>query len=221
MTCHEQKIQELISQGEGRHLAFHACTHHLDQDILETVCAFLNRNGGTLLLGVSKNGRITGIAPDSLEQLRREFVTAVSTAQQLTPPACLHTKTVCVDNTSLLVIQVPESRQVPHCHGRIYDRSDDGNRDITDSISLAGQLCLRKQDSCSENRVYTRVQPGDLRADLIERCRRYVRINHHPIPGWTWTIRSCSKAPGFYKWTRKAARPASPWQAFCFSDLTI
>ncbi len=44
------------------------------------------------------------------------------------------------------------------------------------------QLYLRKQASYSENRIYPWIQPGDLRTDLIERCRRYIRINkpRHP-----------------------------------------
>ena len=38
---------------------------------------------------------------------------------------------------------------------------------------------------CTENRVYPYAQIEDLRSDLIERCRKYVRINKkdHPWAG--------------------------------------
>jgi ATP-dependent DNA helicase RecG len=54
--------------------------------------------------------------------------------------------------------------------------------DITDHTVQVASLYQRKQINYSENRVYPWIQPEDLRADLIERCRRYVRINkpQHP-----------------------------------------
>jgi ATP-dependent DNA helicase RecG len=69
------------------------------------------------------------------------------------------------------------------CNGRIYDRNEDGDIDITDPTVQVARLYQRKQANYSENRVYPWIQPGDLRADLIERCRRYVRINK-PRHSW-------------------------------------
>lgn len=53
---------------------------------------------------------------------------------------------------------------------------------ITDHTVQVSQLYQRKQVTYSENRVYPWIQPGDLRVDLIDRCRRHVRINrkNHP-----------------------------------------
>ena len=67
-------------------------------------------------------------------------------------------------------------------NGRIYDRNEDGDLDITDHTALVAHLYQRKQATYSENKVYSRIHPVDLRADLVERCRRYVRINrdNHP-----------------------------------------
>jgi ATP-dependent DNA helicase RecG len=60
--------------------------------------------------------------------------------------------------------------------------NEDGDLDITDHTAQVAQLYQRKQATYSENRVYPWIKPGDLRVDLIERCRRYVRINkpRHP-----------------------------------------
>ena len=79
-------------------------------------------------------------------------------------------------------IYVPESSQVHRCNGRIYDRNEDGDLDITDQTTQVAHLYQRKQATYSENKIYHRVQPADLRADLIERCRRYVRINKQSHP---------------------------------------
>jgi ATP-dependent DNA helicase RecG len=47
----EHKIVELIREGEGLTLEFKECRNTLNRDVYESVCAFLNRHGGTLLLG--------------------------------------------------------------------------------------------------------------------------------------------------------------------------
>lgn len=178
MKLSEHQIKTLIAQGEGVSLEFKTCREQLNRDVYETVCAFLNRHGGTLLLGVNDAGKITGIAPEAVDQIRKDFVTAVNNPQKLSPPTYLSIDAVTVDGESILAVYVPESSQVHRCNGRIYDRNEDGDFDITDGTSQVAHLYLRKQTSFSENRVYPWVQPGDLRADLIEQCRRYVRINH-------------------------------------------
>ncbi len=87
-----------------------------------------------------------------------------------------------LDGKSLLRVYVPESSQVHRCNGRIYDRNEDGDLDITDHTSLVAHLYQRKQATFSENKVYPWIQVDDLRPELIEKCRRYVRINrdNHP-----------------------------------------
>jgi len=172
----------LIRKGEGLDLEFKACRNQLNRDVYETVCAFLNRHGGTLLLGVQDNGVIQGIEPDAAAQIRKDFVTAINNPQKISPPTCLAVDEVTVDGKPLLRIYVPKSSQVHRCNGRIYDRNEDGDIDITDHTVQVARLYQRKQANYSENRVYPWIQPGDLRADLIERCRRYVRINkpRHP-----------------------------------------
>ena len=76
-------------KGEGIDLEFKTCRNQLTRDIYETVCAFLNRHGGTLLLGVKDDGTIEGIAPDAIEQIRKDFVTAINNPQKLIPPTYL------------------------------------------------------------------------------------------------------------------------------------
>jgi len=182
MTADERKVLEMIRKGEGLDLEFKTCRNQLNRDIYETVCAFLNRHGGTMLFGVQDDGTVQGIDADAVQQVRKDFVTAINNPQKLTPPTYLSIEEAEVEGKKLLRIYVPESSQVHRCNGRIYDRNEDGDIDITDHTVQVAQLYQRKQANYSENRVYPRIQPGDLRADLIERCRRYVRINNPQHP---------------------------------------
>ena len=48
----ESEILKIIDQGEGITVEFKSATKGLPENLFETVCAFLNRNGGTVLLGI-------------------------------------------------------------------------------------------------------------------------------------------------------------------------
>ena len=78
-------LKALIKQGEGISVEFKECWRTLNRDVYETVCAFLNRHGGTLLLGVSDAGEVTGVDPDCVEQIKRDFVTAINNPQKINP----------------------------------------------------------------------------------------------------------------------------------------
>lgn len=84
-----QEILELIKQGEGLNLEFKEARNRLNRDIFETVCAFLNRLGGTILVGINDNAEIIGIEQQAAAQMKKDFVTAINNPQKISPPAYL------------------------------------------------------------------------------------------------------------------------------------
>ena len=178
----EQQLRELVQGGEGLTTEFKACRTQLNRDVYETVCAFLNRHGGTILLGVEDSGDVAGVDADAVDQIKKDFVVTINNPQKINPPAYLTVDAGTLNGKAVLRIYVPESSQVHRCNGRIYDRNEDGDLDITDHTAQVAQLYQRKQATYSENKVYPRIQVADLRSDLIERCRNHVRINrkNHP-----------------------------------------
>jgi ATP-dependent DNA helicase RecG len=46
-------INKLLNEGEGISVEFKKASSELPANFFETVCAFLNRNGGSIILGVS------------------------------------------------------------------------------------------------------------------------------------------------------------------------
>ena len=67
-------IQRLASEGEGKSIEFKETTGQLDRG-METLCAFLNGNGGTLLFGITDNGKIIG--QDISDKTRRDIADAL------------------------------------------------------------------------------------------------------------------------------------------------
>ena len=73
MDANERPLLEMIREGEGIATEFKTCRNRLSRDVYETVCAFLNRHGGTILLGVTDSGDIQGIEHDAVAQIKKGF----------------------------------------------------------------------------------------------------------------------------------------------------
>ncbi len=185
MYVNEQQLMEMIQQGEGIAREFKTCRNRLNRDAYETVCAFLNRHGGTLLLGVTDFGKVQGIDPGDINRIKKDFVTAINNPQKIHPPAYLSVDEIVVKGNAVLHIYVPESSQVHRCNGRIYDRNEDGDLDITDHTGQVAELYQRKQATYSENKIYPFARLEDLRSGLIEKCRRLAGVwrDDHPWLG--------------------------------------
>lgn len=176
MNINEQQILQLLEKGESIDVEFKECKINVNRSVYETICAFLNRHGGTILLGVQDSGKLQGIQPESLEKIKKELITTTNNPQKLYPPAYLTIDEVNINDKLLLSVYIPESSQVHRCNGRIYDRNGDSDIDITDYTHQVAQLYRRKSSSYSENTVYPHIQLEDLSKDLIERCRKLATV---------------------------------------------
>ena len=56
-----EELKSLLAHGEGVGAEFKESTHQLARKIYESICAFLNRKGGHIVLGAKDDGRIVGI----------------------------------------------------------------------------------------------------------------------------------------------------------------
>jgi len=51
----------IINRGEGISVEFKSSQTKLNKDVFESVCAFLNRHGGHLFLGIADDKTICGV----------------------------------------------------------------------------------------------------------------------------------------------------------------
>lgn len=137
------RIGQLLRQGEGPTVEFKEARTDLPRSLFETICAFLNREGGTILLGVRDDGAVTGVDPDKVGKLTKELVTTANSPEKLTPICMLFPEAVEIDGKPVLYVPVPPGSQVHRTKGHPYDRSADGDFRITDPESLR-LMYLRK-----------------------------------------------------------------------------
>ena len=63
MNANGARLKHLIATGEGIDREFKTCRKALSRTVYQTVCAFLNRQGGHLFLGVEDDGKIRASLP--------------------------------------------------------------------------------------------------------------------------------------------------------------
>lgn len=172
MLMQEKQIIDLISKGEGIRVEFKESKNKLNKDIFESVCAFLNRDGGHLFLGVADDGTILGIDDDSVGKIKDNFVSLMNNPDKINPTFYLLVQDIKIQDKTILYVLIPTSSQVHRCNGKIYDRNEDGDFDISNSTGLVAGLYLRKHSIYSENMVFPAVKRSDLRDDVFEKVKK-------------------------------------------------
>lgn len=177
-----EELSSIFSAGESRTVEFKKSTTDITKDVYETVCSFSNRDGGEIFLGVRDDGTPIGVDRDCAEKIKKDFVTTINNSQKMFPALYLQPEEIEYDGKLIIRISVPESPQVCRCRGRIYDRNNDSDVDITDVEDLVFKLYVRKRGSYFVNKVYVGIGMEVLRSDLIDRARQMSRSRNSEHP---------------------------------------
>ena len=113
-------IKTLVANNEGAHIEFKKTTGQLDRG-METLCAFLNGSGGTVLFGITDDGEIKGQeVADSTKRIIAEHI------RDLSPSAAVSVSYINIPDTDGYVISlhVEDSKmERPYMYkGRAYMR---------------------------------------------------------------------------------------------------
>ena len=177
-----QNIHQIIQQGEGLTIEFKRAKDQLPANLFETVCAFLNRSGGNILLGVNDDKTIEGVNPDKAEELCKDFTNLSNNPQKLFPTFLLDAHTVILKKKTLVHIFVPISSQVHKCNNKIYDRSADGDFTLNTSEQIKN-LYNRKSILYTENKIYPYLNEDHFVKGIVDRTRRIIK-NNRPDHPW-------------------------------------
>jgi len=176
-------IQHIINKGEGINVEFKSAKSAIPKNLFETVCAFLNRIGGNILLGVEDDGSISGIDEIHLDRMKKELTNALNNPQLINPPIYIIPEEIKVKKKTILHLSIFESSQVHNTRGLIFDRNNDGDYNITTNTNLVANLFIRKQSSFTENKIYPFATINELRPEIIQQARQ-MAVNRQPGHPW-------------------------------------
>jgi ATP-dependent DNA helicase RecG len=178
-----ETLKKLLADGEGLTVEFKECVNGLNNGVFETVASFSNRYGGHIIFGIDDNGKVLGVNRNAAENIKKNFANELNNPQKISPVLFLSLDEIEIDGKLLLYVYVPVGSQVVLCSGKIFDRTEDADIDITKSTDLAANMYNRKSSLFTERKVFPFATEKDLRLDLMPRVRQ-MAINNKPKHPW-------------------------------------
>lgn len=122
--------------------------------------------------------------PEKIDKIKKDFTTAINNSNKINPPMYLVPEEFKIDGKVIIYIRVPEGTQIRRLNGRIYDRTYEGDIDITDNEELVYKMYARKQSTYFVNKVYPKLELKFLDFNVIRKAKRMAisRTENHP---WT------------------------------------
>jgi len=148
------KLKQLIKDGEGLTVEYKSCEKEISNSVFETISAFSNRYGGYILLGVKDNGNINGIDLKFVSKMKKDFVSSLNNPLRFSPTLFLSFEEAEIEGKTILWCYVPPNSQVVMFGGKIYDRAEDGDMDITRNSEMVAQIHRRKAADYSERKIF-------------------------------------------------------------------
>jgi len=176
-------IRGLIKEGEGFTIEFKECQTEISSSTYESVCSFSNRYGGHLLLGVTNEGEIIGVNPNSKEDMKRSFINTLNNRNKISPSLFLDFTEIKIDGEIILYVYVPISSMPITCSGKLFDRNGDADIDITTNTVMGAELYDRKRNYFTERKLFPYVSDDMMRiSELMPKVRKLaqIRSTDHP-----------------------------------------
>lgn len=152
--------------GENVGIEFKRGGNGAQADTFESICAFLNRFGGDLFLGVEDDGAVVGVPAGAVEPMMRHVVKVAGDPGLMDPPFYLQPESFKVGGRNVVHVRVPPSADVHRFKGVVFDRFHEADVRVRETEAIA-QLYIRKQEIYTERRVYPGIRKSDLRLDLV------------------------------------------------------
>jgi len=199
-----QELKLLISKGETEKVEFKKCTTEVSASVFESICSFLNRNGGKIYIGVLDSGEIIGVKSQTIENIKNSIYNQLNNIQFFNPTVYLPIDTIEIDNKKVLEIVVPESSQVHRYKNKVFDRIGSVDNDVTYNYQLIDNLHARKRKESSENEVLPQINISDFDEKTFRMVRQILSIHNQVHPWLFMSDEDLLKSAGF--WRKDALR---------------
>ena len=170
-------IKKILAIGENAEIEFKQSQMKLARTVYESICAFLNRRGGHIVLGADNSGKVLGVSDESLQKQLDTLVKDMNNPQLFRPTYYLEFKPLKVNGLNLIHCYVPESTQAHTYKGDYYDRNRDGDFILRSTEQIAN-LFIRKSKLKTEDRVYPVFTLKDLDPEALDYMRLMVKSDN-------------------------------------------
>ena len=171
-----EKFKSDLMIGETSSVEFKRCGNEVEHDVFESICAFLNRFGGDVYLGVLNDGTVVGVNAQSAAAMMKNIVNVVGNPNVFKPSPYIEVESFVWEDKTVIHVHVPISGDVHSYRGDIYDRMGEVDVKVRATAQIA-DLYMRKKGIYTEREVFPRLKLDDFRLDLLPLVRREAQ-NH-------------------------------------------
>lgn len=170
-----ERLKEILAQGESTEVEFKRSRDSLARSVYESICAFLNRRGGHIVLGVNDDGTIEGINPGVVQQQLDTLAKDLNNPQIFSPTTYVAFDKIEIEGKWLIYGYVPISTQGHSYNGKFFDRNQDGDFELRSSSQKAN-LFIRKGAIHTEEIIFPYITLNDLDESAFHKLRALVSI---------------------------------------------
>ena len=178
------KLMQLIRDGEGLTVEFKRCSDKITNSVYETVCSFSNRYGGYILLGVEDSGKLSGVLPEAVKQIKKDFANSLNNPQRFSPTIFITLEEAEINGEIILWCYVPVNSQIVMFGGKIYDRAEDGDMDITRNSVMVAHIHRRKAADYSERKIFPYAKKSDFEFKRLMPLVRRLAVTNRTDHPW-------------------------------------
>lgn len=177
-----ETLRRLVDEGESVDLEFKRCGDKPGRDVFETICAFANRQGGSILLGVLDDGAIEGVQSEKALLIKRNVVNVVANPELFNIPPSLEFEEVPYEQDRVVIrVIVSIGPSLYSFKGVVYDRMEDSDVRVRGDAQKAAMI-VRKQSIYTERTVYPWIDETKLDVDVLDVIREEVYASNPAHP---------------------------------------
>lgn len=176
------KLKSLIADGEKINVEFKKSQKEIPKSVYESVCAFNNRVGGHIILGVSDERKLIGIEERDADRMIRDFLTAINNPELIYPTLYTIPEIIEIEGKNVIYIFIPEGSEVYQYKKAFWDRSYEGDINITKNQDLVYKLFARKRGESFVDKSYPALGIDFLDKRLIEKARKRAVARNKEYP---------------------------------------
>ena len=178
-----KQFMKLVKDGENSIVEYKSCYDQISHSVYETVCSFLNRSGGIIIIGVNDYGDIVGVNPNKVNDLKNNIITTIKNKDLFLPCPYLTPEVIEIEDKVVIIVNIPCGQYVYRYNGRYYDRNGETDLDITDHHELLISLFERKNPHLFEERYVDGLTMEYIDHNTLQFCRNIISVKK---PGHIW-----------------------------------
>ena len=179
----KEDFENVLKVGEHSGVEFKRGGNGAQYDTFETICAFLNRFGGDIFLGVTDDGKVVGVPEGEVRPIINHVIKTMNNGTLFEPVFAVFPEPMVYRGKHVVRIHVPASSTVHRYRGVCYDRIDESDIKVS-ATEMIAQMYIRKQNIFTEKRIFPYIKKKHLRLDLLPKIRRLAanssRDEQHP-----------------------------------------